>query len=1152
MELLKFQHKKRKDKFYGLLLDSLLSLQKNLDSQKENFNLNRFLLLIGEVLEKNGVSILVTIFSDKKDSISVRYLNDALEEKSLRKSFDCFFLDSTIVIEKANYFSRPYLKREVQYMPKRQKDIYRTYSKTKKYLSGYSFNSIICPILIKGEVIGFFEFISPKLKKEHLEILEVFVRGLVKSISNSLLFEELIKSEEKFKDIFENADEGFYVLNGKKKKFVEVNKALVKITGYTKEELLQMSYLLVFSPDERVRIDAYVKHRLEKKDSSDSPSSYETKITCKDGTEKNIKLNVSRYINDDEWFVIISDITIKKNVEKKLKEANENQKILNALLQISIDDIDLGEKIEKLLNTLIKISWAENKLSGGLWLLPEKKRKKLYFYSSKNFPKIFYETCTIDSLESSRLGRVILNKEVEVFEGRKKKELSEEDEIIKINSCYIPLMHKNVVLGALHFLFKEEKEFSIRELGFFKAISSIVASAVDREKNKLELEKSEEKYRDFVDNAGDMFVMLDLNNEIVFANQSFYFNFPKNQTNISASSALKDSSIDLEQAGQTVEEKNENFINIVNKDSREKFRNNFRDFAKKNINKKIEFKTRGGGKILYVSANFTNVIKKGKKIGVQAIIRDITDTKLAEQKIYETKKHYLSVVDTIRDGIFVVDKTLKILSYNKFFAEKVELPVEMIKNRKCPDILPKYENNLFLSELKREKNMSHLIRGVFKTKEFRSIERKTVYKKKVFYYKIDISPTKNSKGETYQAVVTISNITKNREAEEEIRKLDEFKNRVLNNVPVSIAMLDKKGKIISLNSYALELMGKKLENNKLISTKEIKNNKKLVTLYNNLIKKGKSFKYENLSYQPVNSEDFRYLNIIAAPLFDAKGGVEGAISIAVDNTESTMYREKIENLNQELEKKVEQRTGELDAVNKKLNRALELKLKFISDASHELRTPLTIMKGNLDLLFIEEKKIDEKLLEVYRDIEDEIERMSRIISDLTMLTNADSEMEKLHYEQVNMTKLIELVVKSLLIIAREKNISLKFGHHFRDFFIMGDEVKLEKIVINLIRNAIKYTDENGWIKIFLNKNEENITLTIKDNGIGIPEKDLPNIFERFYRVDKARSRVEGGTGLGLSICKWMVEAHGGQISVKSEESVGSEFIVKLPLNNKKN
>jgi PAS domain S-box-containing protein len=477
------------------------------------------------------------------------------------------------------------------------------------------------------------------------------------------------------------------------------------------------------------------------------------------------------------------------------------------------------------------------------------------------------------------------------------------------------------------------------------------------------------------------------------------------------------------------------------------------------------------------------------------IISDITDSKRIQQKNFEGRKHYLSVIDTIRDGIFVVDKNLKILSYNKFFAEKVKLPIKTIKDKECSLILLKYENDLFSKEFIKEKNISSLIKKVFIKGKFKTFEKKISFKKKVFYYKIEISPTKDKKGQVYQAVITINNITKNREDEEEIRRLDEFKNRVLNNVPVSITMLDKKGKIISLNNYAKELMGEELLNLKLIATKEIKSNKKLVSLYNDLIKKGKPFKYENLVYYRNKGESVGYLNLIAAPLLDAKGRVEGAISIAVDNTEAKMYREKIENLNQELEKKVEKRTAELDEVNKKLNEALELKLKFISDASHELRTPLTIMKGNLDLLFLEDKKIEPSLLGVYSDLEDEIARMSQIISELTMLTNADSEIEKLCYDKVDIYKLTRLIIKSLSIIAKEKNISIKFSYILRPIYVMGDENKLDKLIMNLIRNAIKYTDQNGWIKISLSKNNNEVTLKISViAGCIIPINRFKNIF----------------------------------------------------------
>ena len=121
----------------------------------------------------------------------------------------------------------------------------------------------------------------------------------------------------------------------------------------------------------------------------------------------------------------------------------------------------------------------------------------------------------------------------------------------------------------------------------------------------------------------------------------------------------------------------------------------------------------------------------------------------------------------------------------------------------------------------------------------------------------------------------------------------------------------------------------------------------------------------------------------------------------------------------------------------------------------------------------------------------------------------------------------------------------------KPIYFIGDEAKLERAILNITRNAIKYTDDGGCIKVGFKKTKEEASIDIEDNGIGIPEKDLPNIFERFYRVDKARSRNEGGTGLGLPIAKWIVEAHNGRIEVKSELGKGSIFSITLPLKTKK-
>ena len=385
------------------------------------------------------------------------------------------------------------------------------------------------------------------------------------------------------------------------------------------------------------------------------------------------------------------------------------------------------------------------------------------------------------------------------------------------------------------------------------------------------------------------------------------------------------------------------------------------------------------------------------------------------------------------------------------------------------------------------------------------------------------------------------------------KKLNELNKKILENTPVSIVALNKSGKVIEANNLAKKLMNrtnKPIIGRILTNTSEIKKSQKLTNLYKSLLKKGEPFYYKNLSYKENSSLHPRHLNIIAVPFFDKNKKFEGAISIALDNTESIRAKQKLQELNKDLGIKVLERTKELANINKKLREAIKLKSKFMADASHELRTPLTVIQGNLDLAIREAKNKQIKIPETYTLILNEVKRMTSLLSDLTILTNSDIKTETLDYEEINLKKLIKIAIQSLQILAKQKNIRLTYKKNNRHTKIFGDEAKLEKLLLNIIRNAIKYTEKNGKIKIWTENNNNFVKINIQDNGIGIPKEDLPYIFKRFYRVDKARSRKEGGTGLGLSICRWIAEAHGGHISVISKETKGSTFTVCLPCQKK--
>ncbi len=224
-----------------------------------------------------------------------------------------------------------------------------------------------------------------------------------------------------------------------------------------------------------------------------------------------------------------------------------------------------------------------------------------------------------------------------------------------------------------------------------------------------------------------------------------------------------------------------------------------------------------------------------------------------------------------------------------------------------------------------------------------------------------------------------------------------------------------------------------------------------------------------------------------------------------------------------------------------LDRLFQSQKHFVADASHELRGPLTVIRGNLDLLRRDLSEADRR--ESLRAIEAETARMVKVVSDLLLL----AEVESSQLEQQPMVALKE-ILKGELERARPLagNRTLVIGRQ-EDLVVRGDTQKLKQLWGNLVDNAIRYTPEEGTITLSLFRDGDWARLDVADTGIGIAPGHLPHIFERFYRVDRARSRDRGGTGLGLAIVKGIAEQYGGKVTVASEPGKGSTFTVWLKL-----
>lgn len=239
-----------------------------------------------------------------------------------------------------------------------------------------------------------------------------------------------------------------------------------------------------------------------------------------------------------------------------------------------------------------------------------------------------------------------------------------------------------------------------------------------------------------------------------------------------------------------------------------------------------------------------------------------------------------------------------------------------------------------------------------------------------------------------------------------------------------------------------------------------------------------------------------------------------------------------------------------DAVNVLLDRLESIdgsRDEFVSNVSHELKTPMTSMKVLADSLLATENAPIEMYKEFMQDIAEEIDRENEIIGDLLNLVRTDGERAVLNIETVDVNELMEVVLKRLKPIALKNNIEIIF-ESMRPVTASIDRVKFIIVLTNIIENAIKYNHPEGWVKITLNADHKFFYVDVSDSGIGIPEECKDHVFERFYRVDKARSRETGGTGLGLAITKNIVLLHKGTIKFYSKENKGTTFNIRIPLN----
>ena len=230
----------------------------------------------------------------------------------------------------------------------------------------------------------------------------------------------------------------------------------------------------------------------------------------------------------------------------------------------------------------------------------------------------------------------------------------------------------------------------------------------------------------------------------------------------------------------------------------------------------------------------------------------------------------------------------------------------------------------------------------------------------------------------------------------------------------------------------------------------------------------------------------------------------------------------------------------------RLEKLFATQRRFVADIGHELRTPLTVIRGNVDLM----RRVGVEDEQSLHSIKLEVDRLTRLVEDLLILAQAESGKLPMDRRRVELDTLLLEVMNEGVVLAGQR-VGLEIGK-IDQVLVCGDRDRLKQVVLNLVANAIKYTEKGGKVKVSLSKETERAKFSVQDTGVGIPEADLPYVFERFYRGDKSRSRGKDGAGfgLGLSIAHWIIRNHGGEIEVKSKTNKGSTFTVWLPLADK--
>ena len=500
-----------------------------------------------------------------------------------------------------------------------------------------------------------------------------------------------------------------------------------------------------------------------------------------------------------------------------------------------------------------------------------------------------------------------------------------------------------------------------------------------------------------------------------------------------------------------------------------------------------------------------------------AIIRQVTERKQAEEQLRASEERYRAVTESSAEAIFVQDYDGRYLYANQACAN--------LFGKKPADILGKKVADLFAPV--EAKDLLRNIRRVFHENNIAGTERSIVVDGRVRYLATTLAPVHNEEGDVISVVGVAHDITERKQAEEQLQRSERRYRDLADFLPQTVFELDKNGNFTFVNLDSLKIFAHTLDDSDKgwnVLKMFIPDDRDKVKGSIQRVLSGKEL--SSAEYTAIRKDGSTFPTVVyASPIIEENKTV-GLRGIAIDISE---------------QKRLEKKMVEYEEVDR-------LKSDLLSTVSHELRTPLATIKGYSTMLLDYDRRLrrDEKR-EFLSSIDRATDRLTELVDHLLDMSRLEAGLLKMERRPTSISKLIKEAVNDAQLRAPSHRIALNLRKRLPR--VNGDAKRIRQVLDNIIDNAIKYSEEGTEVVVSAQRARRELLISIADQGMGIPGKDLKGVFNRMYRIEQRLTPQIGGVGLGLAICRGLVEAHGGRIWVGSEVGKGSTFYFTFPIGN---